>query len=126
MTTDFILGTCEPGEPDDPSLSDTLRRLQRRTRPANPRPASHDEAFTSSQPGGQLARAIEDEIVPRLVLSRRGGESANDRQAALHDGDVEALAQLLLTQDATVAMALSRSSASRALRCPRSTLTFSP
>jgi methanogenic corrinoid protein MtbC1 len=105
MTTDFNLGTCEPGEPDDPSLSDTLRRLQKRSRSTIPRPVSHAETFARSQPAGYLARTIEDEIVPRLVLSRRAGESADDRQAALDDSDVEALAKLLLTQDATVAMA---------------------
>lgn len=104
MTTDFNLGTCEPGEPDDPSLSDTLRR-QKRSRPTSPRPASHADASTRNEPAGHLARTIEDEIVPRLVLSRRGGERTGDHPAALDDSDVDALAQLLLTQDASVAMA---------------------
>jgi methanogenic corrinoid protein MtbC1 len=103
MTTDFNLGICEPGEPEDPSLSETLRRLQQRS--AAPRPASHAEALARSQPAGHLARTIEDEIVPRLLLSRRDGKHAADQQPALGDSDVEALAQLLMTQDATVAMA---------------------
>jgi methanogenic corrinoid protein MtbC1 len=105
MTNDFNPGLCEPGEPDDSSLSESLRRLQRQAHLAGPATALNAWASARSQPEGHLARTIEDEIVPRLLLSRLESRQVGEQPSALAGGDVEALAQLLLQPDPAVAIA---------------------
>jgi methanogenic corrinoid protein MtbC1 len=79
--------------------------LQIQARPAEPAAAAHARASGRSQPDAQLARTIEDEIVPRLLLSRLEGRSAGERRSTLESGDVEALAHLLLKPDPALALA---------------------
>jgi methanogenic corrinoid protein MtbC1 len=74
-------------------------------------PGGSSERRTQSQRraanGAGLARAIEGEIIPRLVLARRtaGRDPGHRNHLVLDAGHTEELAELLLRQDGAVALA---------------------